>query len=94
MADNQTKEKKKFSFKEYYDNNAEFRERHIAKCKEQVTCECGCVVQKWHYARHKKQKKHIKHMEEINKNKPENIIKHVELELEKLKQIINTNKLA
>ncbi len=36
-------DKKKQTFKEYYDSNPEFKQRHLNKMREPMTCECGAV---------------------------------------------------
>jgi hypothetical protein len=40
-------------------NYAENREIILEKLKETITCECGCVVNKYHLQRHKRTKKHL-----------------------------------
>lgn len=40
--------------------------------KEKITCECSAIVSKNHIARHRKTKKHLKLMEDLEKLKSEN----------------------
>ncbi len=56
--------------KEYYQNNKEQvlttvnnyrnnnKEKILEKRKEKITCECGCIITKWHLSRHLKSQKH------------------------------------
>ena len=53
---------KKFNFKNYYDSNPEFKERHLAKCLTKVTCECGRVINKVYEASHKRSKIHTRQL--------------------------------
>ena len=48
---------------EYYYAN---REIELLKNKELITCECGCEISRINIARHKKSKKHIDLMNNIN----------------------------
>jgi hypothetical protein len=66
--------------KEWYEKNKEeilekhkdYKDKNKEKISEwssqKITCECGCKISNNHSARHKKSKKHIELMEEINKN--------------------------
>ena len=54
--------KKTQTFKEYYDSNPEFRQRHLEKLKEGKECECGCIITRGNFSKHLKSKKHIKKM--------------------------------
>ncbi len=47
----------------------EYNKKRNEKVKENVQCECGCVVQDIELTRHRKSKKHIKLLEEQNKDK-------------------------
>ena len=47
----------------YYENN---KEAIIARLKEAVVCECGCEVWKCNLIRHKKTKKHLDRMNNLN----------------------------
>jgi hypothetical protein len=51
--------------KERYEAN---KEQILAKQKEKITCECGCILAKNNMRDHRKSKKHIDLMENINKN--------------------------
>lgn len=67
--------------KEYYENNKDLmKEKHKQyreknkdiikeKRKEKIICECGSEILKYGIAEHKRTKKHIRLMEEKNKNK-------------------------
>jgi len=55
----QNEDKKKFSFKEYYQNNPEFRKRHLAKLMQKSLCvACGCEVTVSNSHRHLQSTKH------------------------------------
>jgi len=53
------------TFKEYYDNDLDFRERHKNYMLQPVKCICGCTVLRNHMSRHKKTKKHIEYNAKI-----------------------------
>jgi len=55
------KEKHKEQHKIYYENN---KDKYINNRKEQISCECGCLISKHHIERHRKTLKHIKLLEE------------------------------
>jgi predicted GIY-YIG superfamily endonuclease len=57
---NENKEQEIEYFKQYYQKN---KEKISEKLKEKITCECGCVVNRYNLSRHKKTKKHIELME-------------------------------
>ena len=71
------KEKLAAQHKEYYNKNKEnlaaqlkeYREKNkqviAEKNKKKITCECGCIVNKYLLPRHKQTPKHIKIMEEM-----------------------------
>ena len=61
------KETKKFNFKEYYDNNPEFKKRHLEKCLTKVLCECGRMTNRCSLSRHRKSKIHMRQMGEVEK---------------------------
>ena len=46
------KEQKKIS---YYKN----KDKILEKCKEKITCDCGCIITKLYLKNHRKSKKHI-----------------------------------
>jgi glycosylphosphatidylinositol transamidase (GPIT) subunit GPI8 len=68
------KEKWKEYHKNYYENNKEkiiekvkeYYENNREKWKEKITCECGCIINKYILSRHKKSNKHIELMENLN----------------------------
>ena len=74
MEDNKIiKEKIDKTVKGYYnDYHKKYYIEKILGCKAE--CECGLMVDKFRFARHRKQKKHIKHLNEkiliieLNKN--------------------------
>ena len=47
-------------------NNRQYMDKHKeyfrANCKEQITCECGCMITRTCLSRHRKTKKHIELM--------------------------------
>jgi len=51
-------------FKKYYYDHPEFREKHLARMKEKISCECGCVVSRSNLSKHQKSKKHFRKMVE------------------------------
>lgn len=58
---NKNDEPKKFSFKEYYDSNPEFRKRHLAKCLTKERCkQCGRWYNHVYRAKHKRSAIHAK----------------------------------
>jgi hypothetical protein len=62
---------KKFNFKQYYDTHPEFKQKHLAKMAEDVTCTCGKVVQKGYLTRHMKGKMHERYLQKKNVKKDE-----------------------
>jgi len=47
------------SFKEKYDTDQEFRDRHRKYVLEKVKCTCGCMVARSNLSSHQKRKKHL-----------------------------------
>ena len=68
----QNKEKITERKKKYNQNNKqsilEYNKKYNENNKDKVTCDCGCIFRKNGLIRHQKTSKHIKLMEEINKN--------------------------
>ena len=62
--DNKIENKETFCFKKYYYDNPEFRERHLAKMREKIICECGCIVSRSNFSKHQDNKKHFRKMVE------------------------------
>lgn len=56
------------TFKQYY-ANPEWKERHLAKLRERVTCECGAESSKVNLGRHMHSEIHIKRMDQLYKCK-------------------------
>ena len=54
--------KTKGVFKKYYDNNPEFKKRHLKRMSQKITCECGFVTARGNLSRHKKGHLHIQRM--------------------------------
>jgi len=64
--------------KQYYTNNkdkileqnkhykTENKDKLLERMNQKVTCECGCIVSRCNLPRHKRTKKHLKLMENIN----------------------------
>jgi hypothetical protein len=71
------------SFKDKYDNDQKFKERHQKYVLEKVNCSCGCKVSRSNLTSHQKTPKHIRLVEELNKKKQE--------EQETLKKMIEVN---
>ena len=100
MATGQQEMKKPKTFKEYY-ANPEYRKRHLAYISEKVECpDCGFMVVRCGLARHKTSKKHEKAMalkkqsaeavREAEKRVMEHILKTLEAQTMKMKDIIIT----
>lgn len=70
------------TFKEYYDEDEEFKKKHLERLNEKIECECGFITARANYTRHKKSHLHIKKMEE----KEAKIINKKLTEMEKEKQ--------
>lgn len=51
------------TFKEYYDADPEFREKHLKKMLEKVPCECGFVTSRNNMTKHRRSRNHEKRME-------------------------------
>lgn len=66
--DNKIVCKEIFCFKNYYYDNPDFRERHLAKMREKITCECGCLVSRSNFSKHQNNKKHFRRMVEKSGN--------------------------
>ncbi len=47
----------------YLNEKKEQYQKYKSKLTEQITCECGCIIQKCELPRHRKSKKHINLME-------------------------------
>ena len=71
------------TFKEYYNEDPEFRRRQLERLAEKVECECGYVCAKGNLSRHRKSHIHIEKMEKINR------IQELEAELKKIKKKMN-----
>jgi len=68
-----SKDKKKQSFKEYYDSKPEFRKKHREQLREKIVCECGSTVSKGNIYNHRKSNKHVVFMakiKELTEKKP------------------------
>lgn len=50
------------TFKDYYDNDDEFRKKHLKKLNEKVECECGAISARSNLYRHRKSHLHIQKM--------------------------------
>lgn len=70
------------SFTDYYNNDPEFRKKHLDKLKEKIECPCGFITARCNLSRHKKSHIHINKMLKINR------IKELEEELNQLKKEI------
>lgn len=56
------------SFKDYYNENPEFRRKHLEKLKAKVVCECGFVTALSNLYTHKKGRIHKNMMDSKDKN--------------------------
>ena len=61
------------SFKDRYDNDVEFKKRHLNYIKEKIVCQCGKTVARSNLSGHRKTQVHLdafksksSHEEEIN----------------------------
>lgn len=61
----------KKSFTDYYYGDPVFRERHLARLKEKVACECGFTTARSNMTRHKRSRNHENRM--IKKEDPRNL---------------------
>lgn len=50
------------TFRDYYANE-EFKQRHLARMKEKIDCECGKSVSRSNLSAHKKTKKHLRNIQ-------------------------------
>ncbi len=80
--------KKKQTFKEYYDSSPEFREKHLSKLRERITCECGTSVARSNLYRHNKTNLHAKKLRALT-----NELDETKKKLRKLERIIIKNNL-
>lgn len=76
---------KKHTFKEYYDNNPEFKQRHKENMNEVIICECGCETTKGNKHSHQKSKIHCAKVELIRKDEE---LKKAKREIRKLKKML------
>jgi hypothetical protein len=89
-------DKKYKTFKDYYDNDEDFRKKHLCRMLEKIECECGAMVSRNNKSRHLKS--HLHHKKISNAQKfvmiEEDIIKLNKkiLELENKRNILS-NKL-
>ena len=55
------------NFMYYYNNDADFKEKHKKKICEKVACECGSSVARGNLYNHRKTKKHNQFMEALER---------------------------
>ncbi len=48
------------TFKYYYDNDDEFKTKHLKKLSERIECDCGFITARCNLSRHKRSHLHIK----------------------------------
>lgn len=75
----------KRTFKEYYDTNPEFKQRHRDKMNEVIICECGCETNRGNKHSHMKSSKHCYKLEIIKKDSQ---LIEAKKEIRKLKKIL------
>jgi len=75
------------SFKEYYDNDPEFRARHIRYMCQRITCDCGTSLIRSGLSRHKKSNKHLRLMAKMKTEKE----RKFELKMKWLKDFLNND---
>lgn len=73
------------TFKERYDNDPEFRKKHLKYIQQKKTCECGAVINR-NNSLHKKTEKHKKLMKLQKNNNETSKIKDLENELQQLQK--------
>lgn len=56
-------------FMDYYNNDPEYRERHLQKLKEKIECDCGEMVSRASMARHRRTTKHQNKINDITNDK-------------------------
>ena len=66
------KEHKAQYLKSYYQNNPDVREKQKEQQKQQITCECGCVLQKKAKSKHLKSKQHQTCINQMNQQEQTN----------------------
>jgi hypothetical protein len=77
LIENKKSESKKVNyikydtFKEKYDNDEMFKAKHQKYVLEKLKCDCGCMVTRSNMSNHLKTNKHIKLVNQINKQKEE-----------------------
>lgn len=76
------------SFKEKYNEDSEFRDKHLAYLREKVTCECGKVVSRVNKQRHMTTPLHKKRMDKAE----ELDIAALKKEVAQLKDMISKKK--
>jgi hypothetical protein len=50
------------TFKNYYNNDPEFRRKHLDKMMERIECNCGFVTSRNNLTKHKRSRNHLKRM--------------------------------
>lgn len=56
---------KKFNFNAYCAQHPEYKARHAQLKKTKIECECGSIISRTNYAKHKLTNKHHKKMKQI-----------------------------
>jgi len=75
------------AFKQRYQNDPEFKKRHLDHIKEIITCECGHSVKRGYISKHRKLQKHIKEMGIKEKEKEIENYKLIEKLKEEIKEL-------
>lgn len=79
------------SFKKFYDENPEYKRKHLNKMLEKVTCPvCGTVTARSNLTKHKQTYKH-KYMENIKQNEDEEVKQLADLMMKLKKKYNNIN---
>lgn len=85
------------TFKERYNSDEEYKNKHNAYIKEKIECECGKMVMRVAMAKHRKTGVHQRLVGE--KTKKENVLENSEIEelvnrivQQKLKKLLKNNK--
>ena len=73
------------TFKYSYDNNPEFRRKHLDKMMEKVKCNCGFVTTRNNLTKHKRSRNHLKRITSgMNLKELKELKKHIENSVKKL----------
>ena len=58
----------KLTFKQRYDNDEEYKKKHLEYINERIPCECGKQITRVYMAKHLSLPKHKRDLERLNNN--------------------------